>query len=209
MKQYRSTARRKHGFTLVEVLVALMIMAVLSTMAWRGIDGIVRARDISQAQVERSLRLNTVIAQWDQDLASMIDTAVVPALAFDGATLRLSRQADSGVQIVAWTLRGTQWQRWAGPVVTGSAELQDSWMRSQQLLGNEPGGLVLLEDVSAVQVEFFRGNSWTNAQSTGDLQPATPGGAPQRELPPAGLRLVLSFGEQRLTRDLLLPPQMP
>ena len=116
-----------------------MIMAVLATMAWQGIDGIVRARDISQAQVDRSLRLNTVIAQWDQDLAALIDTGVVPALRFDGATLRLSRQADGGVQMVAWSLREQQWQRWAGPVVTASAELQDSWMRSQQLLGNEPG----------------------------------------------------------------------
>jgi general secretion pathway protein J len=199
----------RRGFTLVEVLVALMIMAVLATMAWQGIDGIVRARDISQAQVERSLRLNTVIAQWDQDLAALIDTAVVPALAFDGATLRLSRQAEGGVMMVAWWLRGTQWQRWAGPVVTASAELQDSWMRSQQLLGNEGASLTLLDEVSAMQVEFFRGNSWTNAQSSGDLQPAAPGGAPQREQPPAGVRLVLSFGEQRLVRDLLLPPQMP
>jgi general secretion pathway protein J len=199
----------RRGFTLVEVLVAMMIMAVLATMAWQGIDGIVRARDISQAQVERSLRLNTVIAQWDQDLAALIDTAVVPALAFDGATLRLSRQAEGGVMMVAWWLRGTQWQRWAGPVVTASAELQDSWMRSQQLLGNEGASLTLLDEVSAMQVEFFRGNSWTNAQSSGDLQPAAPGGAPQREQPPAGVRLVLSFGEQRLVRDLLLPPQMP
>jgi general secretion pathway protein J len=199
----------RRGFTLVEVLVALMIMAVLATMAWQGIDGIVRARDASQAQVERSLRLNTVIAQWDQDLSAMIDTAVVPALAFDGATLRLSRQADGGVQVVAWTLRGTQWQRWAGPAVSASAELLDSWMRSQQLLGNETRSLTLLDEVSVVQVEFFRGNSWTNAQSSGDLQPATPGGAPQREQPPSGVRLVLGFGEQRLVRDLLLPPHMP
>jgi general secretion pathway protein J len=94
-------------------------------------------------------------------------------------------------------------------VVTSSAELQDSWMRSQQLLGNEVGSLLLLDAVSAVQVEFFRGNSWTNAQSSGDLQPASPGGAPQREQPPTGLRLVLSFGEERLVRDLMLPPQMP
>ena len=42
-------------------------------------------------------------------------------------------------------------------------------MRSQQLLGNEPGMLKLLDDVSGVQIEFFRGNGWTNAQSSGDV----------------------------------------
>jgi general secretion pathway protein J len=52
------------GFTLVEVLVALMVMALMATMAWQGVDGIVRTRDGSQRQLEQTLRLQTVIAQW-------------------------------------------------------------------------------------------------------------------------------------------------
>ncbi len=200
---------RTRGFTLVEVLVALSIMAVLATMAWQGVDGIVRARDISQATMERTLRLNTVIAQWDQDLQSVYDSAVVPALAFDGATVRLARTAPGGVQMVAWQLQGSQWRRWAGPVVTDVASLQDSWLRSQQLLGDEPGQLLLLDDVTEVQLYFFRGNGWSNAQSSGDVTPATPGSAPRRELLPAGARLLLAFGEQRLVRDSVLAPQQP
>ena len=35
------------GFTLVEVLVALSILAVLAGLAWRGLDGMLRARDAS------------------------------------------------------------------------------------------------------------------------------------------------------------------
>ncbi len=204
----------RRGFTLVEVLVALLIMAVLSTMAWQGVDGIVRARDISQAQMQRTLRLNTVIAQWEQDLMAVYDNAAVPPLAFDGATLRLVRTAEGGVQIVAWSLQGTQWRRWTGPVVTRTEELQESWMRSQQLLGNEPGQIQLLDDVTEVQVFFFRGNGWSNAQSSGDRSPIAPGvapgsAAPQRELLPSGARLVLALGEQRLIRDLMLAPQWP
>jgi general secretion pathway protein J len=198
--------KHARGFTLVEVLVALMIMAVLSTMAWQGIDGIVRARDISRAQLDRSLRLNTVIAQWEQDLAAVQDMATVPALAFDGASLRLVRQVAGGAQLVVWTLRGTQWMRWTGPVLTRVGELRESWMRSQQLLGNEDAMLKLLDGVSGVQVEFYRGNSWTNAQSTGDLADDTAG---RREKLPQGVRLVLSLGDQRLTRDIVLATQTP
>jgi general secretion pathway protein J len=204
----RAPARR--GFTLVEVLVALMIMAVLSTMAWRGIDGIVRARDISQAQLDRSLRLNTVMAQWDQDLGALFESTAVPHVAFDGSTLRLVRQAQGGVQLVAWSRRGERWLRWAGPVVTRAAELQQSWLRSQQLLDDESGQLLLLEGVTDLRIEFFRNNAWTNPQSSGDVLPAAPGGgAAQREISLTGIRLVLAFGELRLTRDVALTLRQP
>lgn len=202
--------RQGRGFTLVEVLVALMIMAVLSTMAWQGIDGIVRARDLSQAQLDRSLRLNTVIAQWDQDLAALFDTPAVPYLAFDGSHLRLVRRAEGGVQLVVWSLRGAQWLRWAGPVVTRVSELQESWLRSQQLLGDESGQLLLLDGVTELRVEFFRNNGWSNPQSSGDVAQAAPGrGAPQRDATLTGVRLVLAFGEQRLTRDVALALRQP
>ena len=36
----------------------------------------------------------------------------VPPLAFDGRTLRLVRRVDDGVQLVAWSLTGSTWQRW-------------------------------------------------------------------------------------------------
>jgi general secretion pathway protein J len=199
-------SRQQHCFTLVEVLVALLILAVLSAMAWQGIDGMARARDGSQQQLERSLRLNTVIAQWEQDLSAVYDSADVPGLSFDGATLRIARVTPGGVQIVAWSLRGSQWQRWASPVATRVAELQENWLRSQQLLGNETGQLLLLQDVSGVQVQFYRRNAWTNAQSSGDLTPG--GSAPQREQLPTGVRLILGIGEHSLTRDLVLPPQL-
>ncbi|MGL6113124.1 MAG: hypothetical protein ACRC2B_23790, partial [Rubrivivax sp.] len=157
-----------------------------------------------------TLRLNTVIAQWEHDLLSLHDSAAVPALAFDGATVRLVRTAPGGLQMVAWSLQGAQWRRWAGPVVTRVAELQESWMRSQQLVGNEAEQLLLLDGVSEMQLYFFRGNGWSNAQSSGDTSPAgADAGSPPRELLPSGARLVLSFGEQRLTRDLVLAPQPP
>ena len=124
------------------------------------------------------------------------------------------RTTESGVQLVAWTLQGRQWRRWTGPIVRRSAELQESWMRSQQLLGNEPGHLNLLDDVSEIQAYFFRNNGWSNAQSSGDRSPATPGAVPgasasQRELLPSGVRLVLTLGELRMTRDVMLAPQLP
>jgi general secretion pathway protein J len=221
----RGAARSAAGFTLVEVLVALMVMAVMAVMAWQGVDGIVRARDANQDRLERSLRLNTVISQWEQDLAALQETSVVPsALSFDGAALRLVRRTPGGLQLVVWSLLPeagvNTWLRWAGPAVTTSGGLQDSWLRSQQFQGNEPGQLRTLSGVAQWQVYFFVGNAWSNAQSTGNLELPTPpaasasGPAPapaQRIALPSGVRLVLTFAPDSgnggsLIRDTLLLP---
>ena len=207
------------GFTLVEVLVALAVMALMAAMAWQGVDAIVRARDASQQRVEATLRMNMVIGQWEQDLASLQETARVPQLHFDGATLRLTRRAAGGIQLVAWAMRdddsGSVLQRWASPAVTTRAELQDLWLRSQQFQGQEAGQLRTLDGLSSWQLYFYRGNAWSNAQSSADVDgPGSAAGAasaPAGQGLPSGIRLVLEFADSgaytgKLTRDTLLGP---
>lgn len=216
--------RATRGFTLVEVLVALFVMALLAAMAWQGVDSMLRARDAGQARIERTLRLATVLAQWEQDLQAVHANSVLPSsLAFDGASLRLVRDADDGLQLIVWALREGRWQRWTSPVAQRGDELQQHWLASQQLQGGEPGQLTVHEGIAAWQVYFFRGNSWSNAQSSDDVvqlpDPPPPpasgaGSAPPRLLAalPSGVRLVLQFadGDNRvLTRDVLLGPQLP
>jgi general secretion pathway protein J len=194
----------------------------MAGLAWRGVDGIVRSRDVSQSRLEQSLRLNTVLAQWEQDLAAVQETPAAPALRFDGNTLRLTRSTATGMQVVAWSLRGGGeggrgvLQRWAGPPVTTRNALQDQWLATQQFLGNETGQLRALEGAATWQIYFFRNNAWSNAQSSADLAapPAGPAGQPGRELPPTAVRLVMSFAEGSglagsLTRDIALGPQAP
>lgn len=220
--------RPGRGFTLVEVLVALMIMAILAGMAWQGVAGIVRTRDASEARMQQTLRLNTVLAQWEHDLEALQETPSVPALLFDGASLRLTRRAEGGLQVVVWSMRAASglsaagsadatpantWLRWAGPVVTTQAELQESWLRTQQFQGVEAGQLRLVEGVSQWQVYFFRDTAWTNAQSSGD-RAAGNTFVPTRVKLPTGVRLVLTLApgqprEGSLTRDVALGPQSP
>jgi len=217
--------RHARGFTLVEVLVALFIMAILSAMAFRGIDAISRARDGAQGATDRTLKLNSGMSQFEYDIAQMVDTQVLQPMEFTGNTLRITRRTPAGIQLVIWTLQDKRWQRWASPPVVHIAELQDQWMRSQQWESISDGATSVLEDVSAFQVYCYR-NGWSNCQSSGNQTqsppspppnpPSSPPSGPPNNPPanppkartvwPTGVQLVLTLPDGNLTRERELPP---
>ncbi|TXJ03776.1 MAG: prepilin-type N-terminal cleavage/methylation domain-containing protein [Aquabacterium sp.] len=195
------------GFTLIEVLVSLLILSVLAASAWKGLDAISTARQVSDENLQQTLRLQAVMTQFETDLAQVLDTQVVQGFQFDGAALRMTRRSPAGVQVVVWSLREGRWQRWASAESTGVGGLQRAWQQSQQLLGRERGTLVALRGVAQWQVFCFRNGAMSNCQSSGDVSPD--GG---REQLPQAVRLQLSLGEGSgfqgtLSRDLMLAPQ--
>jgi general secretion pathway protein J len=221
--------RAASGFTLVEVLVAMMIMAILAVMAWQGVDGIVRTRDASQVRLEQTLRLNTVLAQWEHDLSALQHSGAVDAFDFDGATVRLTRRAERGLQVVTWSLLpaaegvagGGTLLRWAGAPATSVSELQQTWMRTLQFQGVEPGQLPTLKGVAQWQLQCAYSSgagqgaaNWANCQSSANVAPPAPGASVpasvQRRALPDIVRLIIDFSggdlNGTLTRDVRVVP---
>lgn len=219
---------KSRGFTLIEVLVALVLMAVMSAMAWRGLDAMLRSREVTQESIERSALLQTALAQWEQDLSQIQDSRIVPPLAFDGARLRLTRRLPQGLQVVVWYVADGQWSRWASAPVTGLADLRRTWERSDQALTLEAQRLPVLRGIQGWQLFYFWDNAWANAMSTGGEappppkdtgNPTQPPGNPASNPPPTqeprvqipkGIRMQLEFGpgsgySGTLTRQLALP----
>ena len=172
---------KQRGFTLIELLIAITLMAVLAGLSWRGLDSLMRSRDIVQAQVDKTAVLQTVLAQWQADLNAVqsVPGITEAGVQWDGRTLRLTRRAtawrpdgaDAGLWVVAWTLRGNQWLRWQSPPVQTRAALQQAWANAERW-GQNPSAddanfETALLPLDAWQLTYFRGNAWTNPLSSG------------------------------------------
>ena len=196
----RRARNRLAGFTLVEVMVALVIMAILAAMAFRGVDALVHAKDSALAATDRTLKLNTGVSQFDYDMSQLVQSHVLPSpIMFDGGTLRVARRTPDGVQLVVWTLQDRRWQRWASASFTRVAQLTDAWMRSQQWDAISGGAVTVLDDVDSFQVYVcnppsptVKGCSWNNVQST-------------MSFAPSAIRIALKLAQGDLTRDRELP----
>lgn len=216
--------RGHRGFTLVELLVSLFALALLATLSWRGLDGMVRARDYTEARADEVLTLQTGLAQWAADLDGIVEVAPLAGLEWNGRVLRLTRRSslspDEGVRVVGWTRRGGQWLRWQSAPVTTRGELEAAWQQAD-FWSQNPGDALRRQEVAIAPVEewqifFFRNDSWTHPLSSAGAQaaapPASPGqaGTARAGNLPEGVRLVLQLPpgraiSGRLQRDWVRP----
>jgi general secretion pathway protein J len=60
---------RQEGFTLIEVMVAILLMAIVSLIAWRGLDSVTRADTHLQASTEHTEALLRTLHQLERDIA--------------------------------------------------------------------------------------------------------------------------------------------
>jgi general secretion pathway protein J len=199
------------GFTLVEVLVALAAMALLSVMAWSGIDAMHRAETGTRARSEDVLALQTGLSQWRTDLDALTQLAPVGGMDFDGRVVRMTRIArigdapDSAIVVVAWGARlidgQRQWLRWQSVPVRTREQLQMAWQQAA-LWGQNPTDELRRQEVPIAsidewQVFYFRNNSWSSPLSS-----AGAGTEVQTALPD-GVRLLLTLSEGQVLSGLL------
>lgn len=227
--------RAARGFTLVELMVAIFVMALLALLSWRGLDGMVRAQAYTQARSDQVLTLQAALGQWTADLEA--NEQAIPqnkALDWDGRGLRIVRRSgtapSAGWLVVAWSRRdaagGGQWLRWQSPELWRQGDLQQAWEQAAQWIENatpeQRQREIALLPLTGWQLYYFykRDGTWTNPlSSTGTVirtplpnlpQPIAGFAQPVTFTPPDGVRLVLDLPAGhplagRLVRDWVRP----
>ena len=152
--------RAEQGFTLIEVMVAIMLMAVVSLIAWRGLDSVTRADHHLQASTEQTEAMLRVLNQLQRDISLRASVELtVPKDGADGLAGVSVRSSDSkgfqldvirsapvtgdGLQRVRWWLKGDSLYRAAAPA------------RDRFPLPAAKDGVVVLTGVSDLQVRVW------------------------------------------------------
>ncbi|MDD3675909.1 MAG: type II secretion system protein GspJ [Thauera propionica] len=182
-----SAARRAQcGLTLIEVVVALSVFAILGVLTWRATDHLVDARQHIGAELERWRTISRAAYRIGTELQQ-----ITPA----PDALRLSRGQGENADGEATRLSFTAL---AGPdhLPTRSAfvlvdQRLEWWLWEEDRLAPAPERITLLAPIDAVRWRFLHDGSWVDAwppeQSRASALPAAI--SLELELPDAGTLL--------------------
>ena len=203
--------RAARGFTLLELLIAIAIFALLGLGTYRMLDSVLQTDKVTRAHEMQLRELVRAMAAFERDVLQVQarptrDPFGDPRAALlgedlDAPALELTRsgwrnplgQSRSGLQRVRWQLSGEQWQRQYWTVLD---QAQDSQPQVQQAL----------DGVTRLQLRYLdQEGSW---QTSWPPQSNNPDDA--LKLLPQAVELVLDhrrYGELR--RVLRLPEGLP
>jgi general secretion pathway protein J len=192
------------GFTLVELLVALLIMAALAAMTMRGVDAMVASNQAATERSDSTLLLSAALSALSDDLdaAGRSPTLAAPFLVdgfpgirWDGSALAMSfisGGSDPSWRLASWSIRptakGPQLSRWLSHPILTYADRDEAlreaalWRDGKSELGpealaqsSEQQGLMR---AVGLRVDFWTPNGW--------------GSAPPSQEPDSGARLGLA-----------------
>jgi len=205
--ELRPAVGRMAGFTLLELLIAIAIFALLGMATYRMLDSVLSTDARTRAHEQHLRALVRALSAFERDLSQVLARPVrgasgepLPAFLSTDTGLELSRAgwrnplgaARSNVQRVRWQHSGEHWQRLYWSVLD---QAQDSQPQVQDVL----------DDVVRLRFRYLDGEGrWL------DTWPSVQGAESTLEALPVALELLVEhrrYGEIR--RLLRLPDALP
>jgi general secretion pathway protein J len=197
------------GFTLIEIMVAVAIFAVMAMLAWGALS-----QSLSNADMltERMQRLQTIQRTFRYLSSDLTQAAPRPIRSELGDSLRPAILSSLGGDFAIELSHGG----WGNPVGLPRGTLQRSayriedhelvryyWNVLDRTYSNEPVVAVLLEDVEGLAFRFFD----DGGESYEVWPPQTAGGGGNLRARPRAVEIILSLPEEgEITRLLEIAP---
>ncbi|MDD0974704.1 PulJ/GspJ family protein [Pseudomonas fontis] len=181
---------RNSGFTLIEVMVAILLMAIVSLVAWRGLDSVSRADLHVRDSTEQTRALLRVFGQLERDLDQRATTELNepvlpghdPASSTPTPAFSVKGSDQHGVQleIIRSTVEGTALQRVRWWQEGDTLYRASGSARARFPLPAPKGKVAVLQGVSEFAIRLWQpGKGWRSLDG-------------QRQDNPAGFELRLS-----------------
>lgn len=164
----RSTAR---GFTLVELLVAISILAIIAVFSWRGLDGIIRSRAALTDEMATTRGLQLAFAQMQSDISNLANAVYLnrrPYIQAEDNRLTLVRMTltenePTRLQVVSYRVgEDGVLSRRESAGTRDLAELDALWQAALSDTDTAPR-LGLHTGVRGMRLRYWLGTGWTGA----------------------------------------------
>ena len=197
---------RNRGFTLVELLVALAIFALMSSFAYRALTGMLEARESLQKESRKWRDVALAVGRLERDLDAVLPRSALGSSGTPLAPVSSALEADSGTQGLALTRAGNALlentlsspQRVAWRLRDNTME-RLSWAGVDASPREQPVAIPVLANVSALAFRFLDPKSleWRTSW-------ALPGSADETMPAAVEATITLASGE-RVVRMVDLP----